>query len=231
MDYHAHYNRLISRARSRVLEGYFEGHHVVPKCLGGSDTPDNIVYLTAEEHFVAHLLLVKMHPANGKLAWAAYMMTVSSKTHVAERSRNKLYGWLRRRISSEAKKRTGEKNGSFGTMWITNGTDSQKNDRSHKIPSGWKPGRVIVQSKTIICEHCKNAFVIRKRRRFCSTLCRVNALWTGKTHTDSTKQKIRAAMTGTRWITNGIINTKLNQLDEMPDGFRFGQTRSKKPLS
>ena len=42
---------------------YFEGHHILPKCKGGSGTShqglknDNIVYLTAREHFIAHWLL------------------------------------------------------------------------------------------------------------------------------------------------------------------------------
>jgi hypothetical protein len=40
---------------------YFEKHHIIPKCKGGTDnTPyknNNIVLLTAREHFLAHWLL------------------------------------------------------------------------------------------------------------------------------------------------------------------------------
>lgn len=35
---------------------YYESHHIVPKCMGGTET----VLLTAKEHFVCHLLLTKM---------------------------------------------------------------------------------------------------------------------------------------------------------------------------
>ena len=37
-------------------------------------------------------------------------------------------------------KKTGEKNGSFGKMWITNGTVNKKIDKNDKIPEGWRKG-------------------------------------------------------------------------------------------
>lgn len=39
--------------------GYTEVHHIIPKSMGGNNTKDNLVVLTAKEHFVCHLLLVK----------------------------------------------------------------------------------------------------------------------------------------------------------------------------
>ncbi len=93
MDYQSHYDRLITRAQSRKLEGYFERHHVIPKCLGGSDKAENRVNLTAEEHYCAHLLLVKTHPENYKLVYAANAMTAD---RYGVRTNNRRYGWLRR---------------------------------------------------------------------------------------------------------------------------------------
>lgn len=97
MDYQKHYNNLIIRAKSRLLEGYVEKHHVIPKCIGGSDHLDNLVALTPEEHFLAHQLLCKIHPNNNKLLYAAKMMTISTNGH--KRNNNKLFGWIKRRIS------------------------------------------------------------------------------------------------------------------------------------
>lgn len=96
MNYKAHYDRLIQRARNRVLEGYVERHHVLPKCMGGSDAIDNLVQLTAEEHYVAHQLLCKMHPAVRGLAFAAQAMTCRRP---GRGTPNKLYGWIRRRYA------------------------------------------------------------------------------------------------------------------------------------
>lgn len=38
---------------------YYESHHIIPKSLGGNDE-NNLVLLTAREHFIIHLLLIKM---------------------------------------------------------------------------------------------------------------------------------------------------------------------------
>ena len=97
MDYKAVYDKLMQKARSRGgVAGYSEKHHVVPRCLGGSNSKDNLVVLTAEEHFLAHQLLVQLHPGNHKLAYAAQAMVFkNAKT----RRSNKMYGWLKRRLA------------------------------------------------------------------------------------------------------------------------------------
>lgn len=91
MNYQAHYDRLIARAKGRQLDGYVEKHHVLPRCLGGGNEKSNIAELTAEEHFVAHQLLVKIHSGNIGIISAALWM--------AGCGNNKVYGWLRRRKS------------------------------------------------------------------------------------------------------------------------------------
>ena len=95
MDYSKHYDRLIERARNRLLTGYVELHHVKPRCLGGTDERKNLVQLTAEEHYVAHQLLCKMHPTVGGLAYAVIAMSCNPWGH----RRNKLYGWIRKRVA------------------------------------------------------------------------------------------------------------------------------------
>ncbi len=100
MNYQWHYDRLVERARHRKLSGYSERHHVVPKCLGGSDDKENLVRLTAEEHYVAHQLLVKIFPWHHGLLWAAVSMTNGTRLQAA-RASNKLYGWLRRKFACE----------------------------------------------------------------------------------------------------------------------------------
>ena len=54
------YNQIVERARFRITEDYTETHHILPRSLGGSDDIDNVVELTAREHFICHWLLVKM---------------------------------------------------------------------------------------------------------------------------------------------------------------------------
>ena len=103
MNYAAHYERLVKRARSRSLVGYRERHHVVPKCMGGGNDVWNIVELTGEEHYVAHQLLVKMYPSVSGLALAAMRMA-------RQCTGNKSYAWLRRLVAEAARERqTGKK--------------------------------------------------------------------------------------------------------------------------
>ena len=56
------YYQIIDSARVRIKNNaeYYERHHIIPKSLGGSNDPINLVYLTAREHFICHLLLTKM---------------------------------------------------------------------------------------------------------------------------------------------------------------------------
>ena len=63
MDYVWHYNSLISSRKRRELNKntYYESHHIVMRSMGGTDDAENIVNLTAREHFIAHLLLWKIH--------------------------------------------------------------------------------------------------------------------------------------------------------------------------
>jgi DNA-directed RNA polymerase subunit RPC12/RpoP len=114
MNYKLIYENLINRAKLRILEEYTESHHIIPKCIGGNDDESNLVDLTPEEHYLAHLLLVKIYPTESKLVYAANMMTVG--TQYAKRN-NKTFGWIRRKVieaergkivSQETRKRMSE---------------------------------------------------------------------------------------------------------------------------
>lgn len=77
MNYQKIYDDLIESARLRpdvpFLNGYTETHHILPKSMGGSNEPHNLVKLTAREHFVAHWLLWRIH-RNEKMAFAFHLL-------------------------------------------------------------------------------------------------------------------------------------------------------------
>jgi hypothetical protein len=98
MNYQKIYNNLIDRALSRISNGYVEKHHIVPRCLGGTDAKGNIVSLYPEEHYLAHLLLCKLNKGNSKLLYAAMNMTSGSMINNGKRN-NKAYGWLRKQYA------------------------------------------------------------------------------------------------------------------------------------
>jgi hypothetical protein len=88
MNYHNIYNKLIHKARERTLCGYTEQHHIVPKSLGGSNETENLVHLSAREHYIAHRLLVKIYKDSEdreSYKKMVYAMWFLSKTLVEQR--------------------------------------------------------------------------------------------------------------------------------------------------
>jgi hypothetical protein len=76
------YFQIINNALSRINHGYVEKHHIIPKSCGGSNDKNNLVSLTAREHFICHWLLTKMtsgeHLRN--MHYAFKIMSVHGKT-------------------------------------------------------------------------------------------------------------------------------------------------------
>jgi hypothetical protein len=97
MDYARIYYNIIERSKNRQIDyfKYYEKHHIIPKCMGGSDDEKNIATLTAREHYLCHMLLLKMFPENKKLIYSAIYMTCHNSNN---RSKNKTYEWLRKKF-------------------------------------------------------------------------------------------------------------------------------------
>lgn len=74
MNYKKIYDQIIERAKNRSLIGYKEKHHIVPRCMGGFNNKDNIVELTAREHFICHWLLHELYPTHRGLSLSFSMM-------------------------------------------------------------------------------------------------------------------------------------------------------------
>jgi len=92
------YTRIISQAQNRTLLGYSETHHIIPKSLGGTNGPENLVRLTAREHFICHVLLTKMTTGKHftKMCHAAWMMA-NCKNELQKRYKatSKMYAKLK----------------------------------------------------------------------------------------------------------------------------------------
>lgn len=71
MNYFIIYENLISNAKlNPKIDTYKETHHILPKCMGGDDSKENLVMLTARQHYLAHWLLYKMYKTSSLVhAW------------------------------------------------------------------------------------------------------------------------------------------------------------------
>ena len=62
MNYQKIHDSIIERAKLRNLEAgvYYEKHHILARSVGGGNDAENLVLLTAKEHFVIHRLLFQV---------------------------------------------------------------------------------------------------------------------------------------------------------------------------
>lgn len=98
------YYNIVDCANARVLdvEVYSEKHHVIPRSLGGDNSADNLVALTAREHFICHWLLTKMTSGakQKKMAYACKMMMHShSKGQQRYRVTSRIYESLKQKLN------------------------------------------------------------------------------------------------------------------------------------
>jgi hypothetical protein len=83
--YNRWYNQIIKQAQNRVIEGYTERHHIQPRSLGGADTPDNLVRLTAREHFICHWLLTKITTGEDRYKMLNALRMMRAEKHGQQR--------------------------------------------------------------------------------------------------------------------------------------------------
>jgi hypothetical protein len=76
------HDSIIQNRRSNPLpkDEYGEWHHIVPRSFGGSDNTDNLVRLSAREHFIVHYLLTRFLD-HGSLNWAKMSVALKRMTH------------------------------------------------------------------------------------------------------------------------------------------------------
>lgn len=79
MTYYEFINN-IRLIRENTYFKYSERHHIIPRCLGGTDDEDNLIYLTYREHFIAHKMLAEENPEDEKLVYAYWRMCHSHQS-------------------------------------------------------------------------------------------------------------------------------------------------------
>lgn len=185
MDYSKVYHQIINNRKGNKPTGYTENHHIIPKSLGGTDDLDNIVELTAREHFICHWLLLKTQAYKTKGYYSmlrAFLMMVRCNSITQNRyitSRN--YEKLKLEFNELQKNSTaGEGNSQYGTIWVYN-EDLQickKILKNSIIENGWQAGRRIKwNNDSIIVKKCVCCNIeYSTKGKYCSEKCKKGAL-------------------------------------------------------
>jgi len=88
MNYQKIHDKIIENARLQNRQKlsrnnknyvYYENHHIVPRCLNGSDDITNLVLLIPKEHYIIHKLLTYIYKGNLKIAQAFFLMVFNKK--------------------------------------------------------------------------------------------------------------------------------------------------------
>ena len=174
-------------------------HHVIPKHMGGSDDPSNLIELTVEEHAEAHRLLYETHGhTQDKVAWlglagimpyAEIIYTLLSEGKKG--NKNPMFG---KPAPNRGIKRPGVGGRKKGTKWSAEERATKEKIRS---TTEYKEKMAAVYSDPV-----RNANISKNN-----------------------KGKIGAA-TGKAWYNNGI-EEKYFVVDQQPKGFFRGRLTRK----
>lgn len=161
MNYKNIYYKIIENAKmenengKRSL-GYFEKHHIQPKSLGGTNEKENLVKLTAREHFICHWLLIKMYDKGtierNKMLCALWRMQGINENH-KRYINSRVYEKLRIEFAEAVSKLTsvsqsGSRNSQFGKKWYTNRDTGESKSFFEKPNEKWIEGRNLFHGET-----------------------------------------------------------------------------------
>lgn len=105
------YNSIIDKARARVLTNtYTETHHVIPRSLGGLDTDENLVKLTAREHFICHWLLTKTTTGAARNKMINALVMMQGESTYQERYKTKITSRVFANLREEYARHISERN-------------------------------------------------------------------------------------------------------------------------
>lgn len=148
--YYLYYQNIISFRKQNTPTGYTETHYILPRSLGGNDDKENLVCLTAREHYVCHLLLTKIYEddvrAYFKMVKACVMMMFMKAPNQQRVYNSRMYEWVRTQFSKvQSISQTGKNNSQFGKVWVFNLQlqKTKKVDKNEPLEPGWCHGRVI----------------------------------------------------------------------------------------
>lgn len=224
--YSKYYFNIINNAMSRIISEniYTERHHIIPKSLGGNNSKNNLIKLTAREHFICHWLLTKMTTEKSKLKMMAglwMMSTVKNEHHQRYKVNSRTYEIIRKNAAKEFSKNLTGRKLSDETKKKISQTRKEKikngeitvneNKEKYKIISEKRKGKNLSeQTKVKIGNSHRGKSISQEQKEYLSKLN------TGKSVSDETKIKLSNTLkqqyaNGERQPIAGMKGKKLSE--------------------
>ena len=140
---------------------YYENHHIIPRSLNGSNSSENLVLLTAREHFICHWLLVKIFPKGSderrKMLFALWSMrrnpTQTNNRYLNSRTYEKLRLEYVSCITQMMKVlQTGQNNSIYGLHWFTNRNTGEVKLLDSVQDECWVKGKNLCRGESSVVE-------------------------------------------------------------------------------
>lgn len=196
----AWYYQLIDRANSRTVDPnqYYETHHIIPRCMGGSDAKSNLVRFTAREHYIAHMLLVKMTtgPAKRKMSFGLWKMISANKVQDRYMPCNRQYEIIKQNMAQAISE---QNKGQIVT-------EEQKEKLRNRVP--WNKGKTGIYSEEtlqLMSLKSKQKMMSEEARKKISDGVKRRYQLKVKTGIKGSRPRIKFVLKNT--ITNEIIET------------------------
>lgn len=214
MDYKKLYEKICERGKEKRDLDYSELHHILPKCMGGDDLPNNLSRLSAKEHYLAHWLLHKIYPDNWKISHAfLWMSTENGKNSRTITSRQ--YNRAKEAMARSCKNRMAD----LGNPMHRESSRKKISERMmgdnnpmRKFP---EKNHVLNGGKTPSMDGAQ-WFTDGIRSRYFKPGEIIPEGWQKGTAPFPDRGK---------WITNGKEIRRLKDGQEMPEGFRYGKKK------
>jgi hypothetical protein len=205
------YNNIIATAKSRVLpnEVYTEKHHIIPKSLGGNNSENNLVDLTAREHFICHLLLPKMLTGINKRNMSFAIWAMLNRDHSKNKSRYKVNSY---RYESIKKQVAGAISQLHKGKTVSTETRAKQSAKA--------TGRISPNKGKSMSEDQKNKLSIAHKGKIIApeTVAKISESRKHYQHSEETKQKISAANQGKTVVISEETKQKIsNSLKGRPN--------------
>lgn len=178
---------------------YTEKHHIIPKSIGGQNRKQNLLIVSAREHFILHWLLTKMCHGQQKYkmleAFSIFQnnknrsLRLTSRKVQSIREANAIASSIRNMGNQHWKSRgpttpellQRQKDHSSKCKWINDGI-SEKFEIDHEEytqTGGWTYGRLKREKekapyKRLACNHCNRTLTAHNHRLFHGDNCKQN---------------------------------------------------------
>lgn len=207
------YFNIIDAAKINGRVGYIEKHHIIPKSLGGSDSKDNLVNLTAREHFLCHLLLIKCTSGYDKklmlFALGKFVQNAPGQYRI-------LTSW------EYSKARESISNARTGRQHSEETKKKMSENRKGKIP--WNKGKSVgpctEEKKMLLSNYWKSKPKSESHAKNISKgkLGHTSGM-TGKQHSEETKRKLSSRI---------VTNEQREKISKSKIGKKFSEDHLKK---